>query len=121
MRIALISEHADPLAALGGADAGGQNVHVAALALALADRGHEVTVHTRRSAPDQPPIVEMAPGVTIEYVIAGPPEPLPKDELLPYMPAFAAHLARRWTVTPPDVAHAHFWMSGYATLMAARE
>lgn len=35
----MISEHASPLAALGGADAGGQNVHVAALAAALARRG----------------------------------------------------------------------------------
>ena len=39
MRIAMVSEHASPLAALGGVDAGGQNVHVAALAAALAGRG----------------------------------------------------------------------------------
>src|SRR3954453_22180759 len=48
MRIALVSEHASPLAVLGGVDAGGQNVHVAALATALAARGDEVVVHTRR-------------------------------------------------------------------------
>ena len=48
MRVAMVSEHASPLAALGGVDAGGQNVHVAALAAGLARRGHEVTVHTRR-------------------------------------------------------------------------
>ena len=36
MRIAMVSEHASPLAALGGVDAGGQNVHVAALACELA-------------------------------------------------------------------------------------
>ena len=46
MRIALVSEHASPLAALGGVDAGGQNVHVAALAAALARKGAEVVVHT---------------------------------------------------------------------------
>jgi D-inositol-3-phosphate glycosyltransferase len=51
MRIAMVSEHASPLAALGGVDAGGQNVHVAALAAALARRGHEVVVHTRRDDP----------------------------------------------------------------------
>ncbi|WP_066948000.1 glycosyltransferase [Microtetraspora fusca] len=119
MRIALISEHANPLAAIGGVDSGGQNVHVAALALALGERGHEVTVHTRRTAPDQPPAVEMAPGVTVDHVPAGPPESIPKDELPPYMPAFAEHLARRWAARPPDVAHAHFWMSGMATLTAA--
>lgn len=62
MRIALVSEHANPLAAVGGVDAGGQNVHVAALAAALAERGHEVTVHTRRTAPDQPEHVSAGPG-----------------------------------------------------------
>ena len=40
MRIAMVSEHASPLAALGGADAGGQNVHVLELSSALADMGH---------------------------------------------------------------------------------
>ncbi|WP_030512290.1 glycosyltransferase [Microbispora rosea] len=119
MRIALVSEHASPLATLGGVDAGGQNVHVAALALALAERGNEVVVHTRRTCPDQPDVVPMAPSVTVEHVPAGPAEPLPKDELLPHMPEFGAHLARRWKAEPPDVAHAHFWMSGLATLTAA--
>ncbi|MBE3008045.1 glycosyltransferase [Microbispora sp. NEAU-D428] len=119
MRIALVSEHASPLATLGGVDAGGQNVHVAALALALAERGNEVVVHTRRTSPDQPDVVPMAPGVTVEHVPAGPAEPLPKDELLPHMPEFGAHLARGWKAEPPDVAHAHFWMSGLATLTAA--
>ena len=51
MRIAMVSEHASPLAVLGGVDAGGQNVHVAALASALARRGNEVVVHTRRDDP----------------------------------------------------------------------
>ncbi|MDF2976876.1 MAG: glycosyltransferase, partial [Actinomycetospora sp.] len=57
MRIAMVSEHASPLAAssgLGGVDAGGQNVAVRALALALADAGHEVVVHTRRTDPVTP-------------------------------------------------------------------
>ncbi|MET8158148.1 glycosyltransferase [Sphaerisporangium sp. NPDC005289] len=121
MRIALVSEHANPLAAVGGVDAGGQNVHIAGLAAALAGLGHEVTVYTRRVAGHEPLTVTMSPGVTVEHVPAGPPEPLPKDELLPYMPAFAAHLARRWRAARPDVAHAHFWMSGLAALTAAEE
>src|SRR5439155_14302200 len=61
VRIDMISEHASPLAALGGADAGGQNVHVAALATALARRGHEVTVFTRRDSPRPPDAVRFAP------------------------------------------------------------
>ena len=50
MRIDMISEHASPLTAIGGADSGGQNVHVAELARALGARGHHVTVYTRRRA-----------------------------------------------------------------------
>jgi glycosyltransferase involved in cell wall biosynthesis len=114
MRVDLVSEHASPLAAIGGVDSGGQNVHVADLAQALARRGHQVTVHTRRDDPDLPDRVEAAPGVTVEHVPAGPPVPLPKDELLVHMPEFGAHLARRWASRPPRVVHAHFWMSGLA-------
>jgi D-inositol-3-phosphate glycosyltransferase len=118
VRIDMISEHASPLAVLGGADAGGQNVHVAALATALARRGHEVTVFTRRDSPQPPDAVPFAPGVTVRPVPAGPPRPLPKDDLLGYMPAFADWLAARWREQPPDVAHAHFWMSGMAAIWA---
>jgi glycosyltransferase involved in cell wall biosynthesis/phosphoheptose isomerase len=119
MRVALVSEHASPLAALGGVDAGGQNVHVAALALEMARRGAEVTVHTRRDSDALPERVQMAPRVTVHNVDAGPAEQLSKDELLPYMDAFAAELAACWRRRRPDVAHAHFWMSGHATLRAA--
>jgi glycosyltransferase involved in cell wall biosynthesis/phosphoheptose isomerase len=119
MRVALVSEHASPLAVLGGVDAGGQNVHVAALAVEMARRGATVTVHTRRDSSSLPERVELAPGVTVHHVDAGPPEAIPKDELLPHMDEFAARLADCWRRERPDVAHAHFWMSGHATLQAA--
>ncbi|MGW4801702.1 glycosyltransferase, partial [Nonomuraea sp. NPDC004297] len=121
MKVDLISEHADPLAAVGGVDSGGQNVYVAALAVALARRGHTVVVHTRRSSASQPDSVSLAQGVTVEYVAAGPAAPVPKDELPPYMAEFAGRLARRWAEHRPDVAHAHFWMSGQAALRAAAD
>ncbi|MFB9353053.1 glycosyltransferase [Streptomyces heliomycini] len=121
LSIALVSEHASPLAALGGVDAGGQNVHVAALAGALADRGHRVTVHTRRDAPDLPDRVTLREGVEVHHVPAGPARPVPKDRLLPYMDEFGRCLARVWRARTPDVAHSHYWMSGLASLGAARE
>ena len=68
----MVSEHASPLAVLGGVDAGGQNVHVAALAAAMARRGVAVVVHTRRDAPG-PRKVRMGAGVTVDHVPAGPP------------------------------------------------
>jgi D-inositol-3-phosphate glycosyltransferase len=120
VRIALISEHASPLAAIGGADSGGQNVHVAQLARALGERGHHVTVYTRRDTPGLADRVRIGPGVTVEHVPAGPATILPKDALLPYMAQFGDHLAQRWLVEPPDVVHAHFWMSGMAAQRGAR-
>ncbi|MFC9068084.1 glycosyltransferase [Streptomyces carpaticus] len=120
LEIALVSEHASPLAALGGADAGGQNVHVAQLAGQLAERGHRVTVYTRRDCATLPRTVRIRPGLEIRHVPAGPAHSLPKDELLPHMPEFSEFLEREWTRRPPHLAHAHFWMSGIATWWATR-
>jgi glycosyltransferase involved in cell wall biosynthesis len=120
MRVALVSEHASPLALLGGVDAGGQNVHVGALAAALARRGDEVVVHTRRDDPALPEVVRVDAGVRIHHVDAGPAEVISKDLLLPYMGAFGDELARAWQGWRPDIVHAHFWMSGIASLRAAR-
>jgi D-inositol-3-phosphate glycosyltransferase len=120
MRIALISEHASPLAALGGTDAGGQNAHVAELSAALAAQGHDVRVYTRRDSINLPDVVE-TDGYEVVHVPAGPPTELPKDELLPHMGDFADWLAADWrSEWAPDVAHAHFWMSGLATVTAGR-
>jgi glycosyltransferase involved in cell wall biosynthesis len=119
MRVALVSEHASPLAALGGADAGGQNVHVAALAAALADLGATVDVYTRRDDGGLPPSVDVVPGVTVHHVAAGPARPLPKDHLVPYLPALTRGLEEAWSLRRPDVVHAHFWMSGICALNAA--
>jgi glycosyltransferase involved in cell wall biosynthesis len=120
MRIALVSEHANPLAAVGGVDAGGQNVHVDALAGQLAIAGHAVTVFTRRDEEDAPARVTAPTGYIVEHVPAGPAREIPKDDLLQHMPAFARYLEQRWTEDPVDVVHAHFWMSGLASTRAAR-
>ena len=119
MRIAMVSEHASPLAALGGADAGGQNVHVLELSSALAAMGHEVTVWTRRDDDALPDTVPVSPGLVVRHVVAGPARRMPKDELVPHLPAFTRALDAAWTADPPDVVHAHFWMSGMAALAAA--
>lgn len=120
MRIAMISEHASPLSALGGVDAGGQNAHVAELCAALAEQGHEVRVYTRRDDTGLPAVVA-AKGFEVVHVPAGPAMTVPKDDLLPYMGDFAEWTARDWRTTwLPDVVHAHFWMSGLAAVTAAR-
>jgi D-inositol-3-phosphate glycosyltransferase len=119
MHVAMVSEHASPLAALGGVDAGGQNVHVLELSSALADAGHQVTVWTRRDAADLPDAVPLRPGVVVRHVTAGPAAPVPKDDLVPHLPAFTRVLDTAWSADPPDIVHAHFWMSGMVALAAS--
>jgi type III pantothenate kinase len=121
MKVAMVSEHASPLAVLGGEDAGGQNVHVAALAKAIARRGAHVRVHTRRDDPGLPEHMPLAPRVALHHVDAGPACALGKDGLLPYMDEFADVLLREWKRDRPDLVHSHFWMSGHASLHAARQ
>jgi D-inositol-3-phosphate glycosyltransferase len=118
LRVDLVSEHANPLAAVGGADAGGQNVHVAALATHLAELDCEVTVLTRADDPRVPTHVPLGPGVVVEHMVAGPVAPVSRDDMWKYMPVFARQLRHRWRRTPPDVVHSHFWMSGWAAARA---
>ncbi|MEU1754488.1 glycosyltransferase [Micromonospora matsumotoense] len=123
MRIAMISEHASPLAVLGGEDAGGQNTHVAELSAALVAAGHDVRVYTRRDAVDLPVAVRAPDGYEVVHVPAGPAEPVAKDALLPHMKEFSHWLTGRWRGGDwtPEVVHAHFWMSGLAALTAGRQ
>jgi glycosyltransferase involved in cell wall biosynthesis len=123
MRLAMVSEHANPLTVLGGVDAGGQNVHVGALAAELAELGHDVTVYTRREDPRARARTELhraaAGRAVVELVDAGPAEPIPKDLLPPYLPEFSRELARAWWKRPPDLVHAHYWMSGLVSCHAS--
>jgi D-inositol-3-phosphate glycosyltransferase len=121
MKVAMVSEHASPLVTLGGVDAGGQNVYVAALSQALARRGSEVVVHTRRDDPELPRRRLLAPGVEVDHVDAGPPEHIANaiDRLLPYMDEFADELSTSWRRERPTLVLSHFWMSGRAALAAA--
>lgn len=117
LRVALISEHASPLAAAGGVDSGGQNVYVAEVARCLAEAGHRVDVFTRRDDPGLPAVVALPGGARCLHVDAGPPRFVPKESLLPHMPAFADALAANWPrVLPYDVVHANFFMSGQVGL-----
>jgi D-inositol-3-phosphate glycosyltransferase len=113
-RIAMISEHASPLAMLGGVDAGGQNVYVGQLARHLAAFGYEIDVFTRRDSPILPEVAEWVPGVRIVHVPAGPAEIVRKEKLLAYMGEFTDNVLRfcRRQRRRYALAHANFWMSG---------
>jgi D-inositol-3-phosphate glycosyltransferase len=111
-RVALISEHASPLAVLGGVDAGGQNVYVGQLARHLAALGDRVDVYTRRDSEGLPEVVDWLPGVRVVHVPAGPAREIPKEQLLDHMPAFTAWMHRWVERERYDVVHANFFLSG---------
>lgn len=119
MRIAVVSAHASPLPVLGDAEEGGQDVHVADLAAALAESGHDVVVHTRRDSVRPPDVVRTRRGYDVVHVPAGPPRPLHPDELLPHLDEFTRFLREHWRTDPPEVVHAHYWTSGVASVLAA--
>ena len=114
-RIAFLSEHASPLVALGGADAGGQNVYVSELSRNLAHRGYSIDVYTRRENLDLPETVQLEPGVRVVHLQAGPIMARPKDELWPFMPDFRDSLLRfmERDEISCDLIHSNFWMSGW--------
>ncbi len=120
-RVAFISEHASPLAALGGEDSGGQNVYVAEVTRNLARLGFDVDIFVRGDG-SQPTVVEWSPSVRVIHLQVGPPGFLPKDELWPLMPAFRDALLaffRRSTRpigSPYALIHSNFWMSGWVAV-----
>lgn len=116
MKISMVCDHADPLDRSGGT----RSRQVAELSAGLARHEHEVTVYTRRDARSLPDEAIANAGYRVVYVPAGPAAPLPEDELLPLMGPFARYLHTRWSADRPTVVHAHFWMSGLATQLAAR-
>ncbi|HEX5391955.1 MAG TPA: glycosyltransferase family 1 protein [Rhodocyclaceae bacterium] len=123
MKIALISEHASPLAAPGGVDCGGQNVYVAHVAKQLAGNGHHVDIFTRRDSLSLSSVTNLGPRVRVIHIPAGPPHFIAKESLLPHMPEFIDRAGQWWNRrtgdrnhAPYDVIHASFFMSGLAAL-----
>jgi D-inositol-3-phosphate glycosyltransferase len=109
----MLSVHTSPLDQPGTGDAGGMNVYVAGLAAALARRGTEVDVYTRATAPDQRPWVDLAPGVRVAHVPAGPRRPLDKGELPSQLCALTAGVRAIAADQPGyDLVHSHYWLSG---------
>lgn len=113
-KIALISEHASPLAKIGSIDSGGQNVYVAQLAKQLARLGYLVDIFTRRDSDLLQQVVDWLPGVRVVHVPAGPALFIPKEGMLPHMEQFGRFVIRfaRRQKIPYELVHANFFMSG---------
>lgn len=114
-RIAMISVHTSPLAAMGGKKTGGMNVYVRELAQELGLRGIAVDIFTRRSSAAEPTIDEgIGDNVRVIYLNAGPIAPLAPDDVFPHLSQFTARLIAFATLrgTRYDVVYGHYWLSG---------
>lgn len=122
-RVATISFHTSPLEQPGTGDAGGLNVYVVEVAKRLAARGVEVDIFTRAVSRDQPPAVELTPGVLVRHVPAGPFEDLDKAELPGQLCQFTFEVLREEATHDPgryDLVHGHYWLSGQVGAAAKR-
>ncbi|MBB5806367.1 D-inositol-3-phosphate glycosyltransferase [Saccharothrix ecbatanensis] len=120
-RVAVLSVHTSPLEQPGTGDAGGMNVYIVQTATRMAQRGIEVEIFTRATSSDLPPVAELAPGVKVRHVVAGPFEGLGKEELPGQLCAFAAGVLRAEARHEPghyDVVHSHYWLSGQVGWLA---
>lgn len=117
----MISMHTSPAASPGRGDAGGMNVAVVALAEQLSARGIEVDLLTRAIDSTHPR--ELSAGVTLRPLLAGAIAPLPKSQLPIVADEFGEAVATlvRARDREYDVLHAHYWLSGLATLPVAIE
>ncbi|MFD5827660.1 D-inositol-3-phosphate glycosyltransferase [Lentzea sp. NPDC060358] len=114
-RVAVLSLHTSPLEQPGTGDAGGMNVYIVQTATRMAQRGVEVEIFTRATSSELPPVVELAPGVRVRNVVAGPFEGLGKEELPGQLCAFSAGVLRAEARHEPgyyDAIHSHYWLSG---------
>ncbi|MFI7419640.1 D-inositol-3-phosphate glycosyltransferase [Nonomuraea sp. NPDC049684] len=120
-RVATISMHTSPLDQPGTGDAGGMNVYIVESARRLAQLGVEVEIFTRATARDQPPVAELAPGVLVRHLTAGPYEEMDRADLPGQLCAFLSEVLRTEAMYDPgryDVIHSHYWLSGQVGWLA---
>ncbi len=113
----MLSYHTCPLATLGGKDTGGMNVYVRELTRHLGPLGIKVDVFTRSQDEHIPHVLhDLGYGNRVVHVRAGPETPVPKQELLSFVPEFVAGI-EEFTMSKGvtyDLIHSHYWLSGLA-------
>lgn len=122
MRIAMISAHTSPLAALGGRETGGMNVYVLELSRELARLGYEVDIFTRLDG-ELPRVETIAPGLRLVRIAAGPATPLGKEQIARHLGEFVTGM-REFIAAQPvgySAIHSHYWQSGRVGAVLARE
>ena len=113
----MLSYHTCPLATLGGKDTGGMNVYVRELTKQLGNDCIHVDVFTRSQDDHVPHVLhDLGHCNRVVHIPAGPEVPLPKPDLVNYLPEFTRGILE-FSQTKGlhyDLIHSHYWMSGLA-------
>jgi D-inositol-3-phosphate glycosyltransferase len=114
-KIATLMVHTSPLDQAGVGDAGGMNVYVVETAKKMAQAGVSVDIFTRANKPNLPESVEIAEGVNVKHLVAGPFEGLSKEELPSQLGALTSAFMNHQKLLPGNyysLLHSHYWISG---------
>ena len=114
--------HTSPLEQAGIGDAGGMNVYVVESSKRIAASGVAVDIFTRANRPGLPAEVEIADGVTVRHLEAGPFDGITKEELPSQICAFMSSFMRYEVTKSPgyyDLFHSHYWISGQLGWLAS--
>ena len=117
----MLSLHTSPLHQPGVGDAGGMNVYVDNVARRLAAAGIDVEIFTRATSSDQPPVEQVAPGLKVRHLQAGPFQGLRKQDLPSQLCALSAGVLRVEAAHQEgwfDLVHSHYWLSGQVGWLA---
>jgi D-inositol-3-phosphate glycosyltransferase len=114
-RLALISVSGDPAVEIGKEEAGGQNVYVRQVGLALAKQGWCVDMFTRRIDPDQAAIVQHAPNCRTIRLTAGPATFIGRDNVFSYLPEFVKQFQafQEQEGYQYPLVHTNYWLSSW--------
>ena len=121
LRVAVLSVHTCPLAALGGKETGGMNVYVREVARELGRMGVNVDVFTRSQNREIPRVVRLGENARVIHLPAGPEAPMPREAIHRHLPEFVSNLEafRRAEGLDYSLIHSHYWLSGVAGLTLA--
>ena len=114
-KIATLMVHTSPFDQTGTGDAGGMNVYVVETAKKMAQAGVAVDIFTRANKPNLPESIEIADGVNVKHLVAGPVEGFSKEELPSQLGALTSAFMNYQKLLPKDyysLLHSHYWISG---------
>ena len=122
LRVLMISDHADPLAEVGGGGVGGQHVYVMNMGLALAQSGVHVDVYTRWDSAAKKEVVRVHPNLRVIRVEAGIRAYVPRDDFIGLIDEFVAGVRKNIERDQLryDVLFTHYWYSGIIGMEVAR-